>query len=106
MASGVPTVAPNAGGILSYATNENAWLVEPTGDAFAAAVCEVAGNEALRESKVANALKTAQANTREASTDNLLATYDKIYEDFLSRHELFTDNEAAKNFDYVEMTNA
>ena len=29
MASGVATVAPNAGGILSYATSTNAWLVEP-----------------------------------------------------------------------------
>ncbi len=30
MASGAPTLAPNAGGILSYATNENAWLVACT----------------------------------------------------------------------------
>jgi glycosyltransferase involved in cell wall biosynthesis len=68
MASGVATVAPNAGGILSYATNENAWLVE---------------------------------NTREASTDRLFATYDKIYEDFQNRRDLFTDVDAAKDFDFV-----
>ena len=37
MASGVPIVAPNAGGILSYATDENIWLVEPTGENFASA---------------------------------------------------------------------
>src|SRR5690606_25415039 len=52
MASGVPTVAPNSGGILSYATNENAWLVEPTGEAFAAAIREVLENPELRASKV------------------------------------------------------
>lgn len=101
MASGVPTVAPNGGGILSYATDENTWLVEPTGEAFAAAIREIVGNEELRESKVAKALETARANTREASTERLIATYDKIYEDFQKRKELFTDVEAAKDFDYV-----
>jgi glycosyltransferase involved in cell wall biosynthesis len=100
MASGVPTVAPNGGGILSYATNENAWLVEPTGTAFAAAVREIVDAEDLRNSKIEKALATARENTREASTDRLFATYDKIYEDFHSRKEMFTDVEASKRFDY------
>lgn len=103
MASGVPTVAPNAGGILSYATNENVWLVEPAGEAFAAAIREVVENDELRRSKVAKALETARANTREASTERLIATYDKIYEDFQGRRELFTDMEAAKDFDYLKL---
>ncbi|HSU25817.1 MAG TPA: glycosyltransferase [Pyrinomonadaceae bacterium] len=101
MASGVPTVAPNAGGILSYATNENAWLVEPTGENFAAAVRELIENEDLRNRKIENALATACANTREASTDRLFATYDAIYEDFQSRNELFTNVTAVKEFDYA-----
>lgn len=103
MASGVPTVAPNGGGILSYATVENTWLVEPTGEAFAAAIREIVGNEELRQRKVAKALETARANTREASTERLIATYDKIYEDFQRRKEMFTDTEAAKDFDYTEL---
>ncbi|MBP6004419.1 MAG: glycosyltransferase [Pyrinomonadaceae bacterium] len=106
MASGVPTLAPNAGGILSYATNDNAWLVEPNGADFAAAVREIVGDDESRERKVELALRTALDNTREASTDNLLATYDKIYDDFLSRRELFTDAEAAKEFDYISLTEA
>lgn len=101
MASGVPTVAPNGGGILSYATNENAWLVEPTGEAFAAAVREVIENEKLRNSKIAKALETARANTREASTDRLFTTYDKLWEDFQERRELFTNIEESKEFDFV-----
>ena len=101
MASGVPTVAPNAGGILSYATNDNAWLVEPTGENFASAIREIIGNKPLRDRKVANAIETALQNTRETSTDRLFATYDKIYEDFQSRRELFTDIEAAKGFDFT-----
>lgn len=106
MASGVPTVAPNAGGILSYATNDNAWLVEPRGEAFAAAVREIVSNTDLREKKLANALTTAAKNTRERSTDRLLETYDKMYEDFQLRKELFTDIAAAKSFDYIPLTDA
>ncbi|NOT46789.1 MAG: glycosyltransferase [Acidobacteria bacterium] len=102
MASGVPTVAPNAGGILSYATNENAWLVEPTGERFAAAIREVVENEDLRASKIARALDTARSNTREASTDRLFAAYDKMYEDFHARRDMFTNVEKAKDFDFVK----
>jgi glycosyltransferase involved in cell wall biosynthesis len=102
MASGVPVVAPNAGGILSYATDENIWLVEPTGENFAAAVREIVENPLHTTKKVKNALETARQNTREKSTDNLLATYDRMYEDFQRRRELFTDIEASKNFDFVE----
>ena len=101
MASGAPTVAPNAGGILSYATSENAWLIEPNGDAFAAAIQEVVENDELREQKIKNAIATARENTRERSTDRLFETYDKIYQDFISRRDLFTDAAAAKNFDFA-----
>lgn len=102
MASGAPTLAPNSGGILSYASNENAWLVEPTGEKFAEAVREIVSNEELRNRKIARALETARQNTREASTDNLLATYDKMYEDFQKRKSLFTDMDAAKTHDFTK----
>ena len=102
MASGVATVAPNAGGILSYATDENAWLIEPDGAKFAAAVREIIKDPGLRARKIAKALATARANTREASTDRLFATYDEIYEHFQKNKDLFVDVEAAKNFDFVE----
>jgi glycosyltransferase involved in cell wall biosynthesis len=105
MASGVPTVAPRAGGILSYATNDNAWLVEPNADEFAAAIRDAAGDSSHKADRVNNAVETARANTREASTDRLFATYDEIYEDFQSRKELFTDNQAAKTFDFSKLIN-
>lgn len=101
MASGVPTVAPNSGGILTYASNDNAWLVEPTGGDFATAVREIVEDEPLRTNKIARALETARANTREAATDRLFATYDKLYADFHSRRELFTDAEKSREFDFV-----
>ncbi|CAA9396129.1 MAG: hypothetical protein AVDCRST_MAG74-1392 [uncultured Pyrinomonadaceae bacterium] len=101
MASGTPTVAPNAGGLLAYATNENSWLVEPRAKDFADAVREIMSNEDLRNRKVERAFEAVRANTREISTDRLLATYDKMYEDFERRKELFTDREKAKNFDFA-----
>jgi len=103
MASGIPTVAPNSGGILSYATNENVWLVEPNAKSFTHAVREVISNADLRNRKTKNALATALVNTREVSTDHLFATYDKIYEDFQKRRALFTDIEAAKEFDFARL---
>ena len=96
MASGVPVVAPNSGGILSYATDENLWMREPTGENFAAAIREIIENPDNTKSKIKNALETARNNTREISTDRLLATYDKMYEDFQSRKELFTGEESVK----------
>lgn len=101
MVSGVPTLAPNSGGILSYATGENAWLVEPTGENFATSVREIIENKRETERKTKNAIATALENTREKSTDNLFATYDKIYEDFQRRKDLFTDAEKAKTFDFA-----
>ena len=103
MASGIPTVAPNAGGILSYATNENAWLVEATGEAFANAVREIVTDDDSRVSKTAKALETARQNTREVSTDRLLETYDRIFADFNERNGLYTDVEKPKSFDYWEL---
>ena len=102
MASGTATLAPNAGGLLAYATNENAWLVAPTAENFARAVREITGDGNLRNRKIERAFEAVRANTREISTDRLLATYDRIYEDFQKRNELFTNIEKAKEFDFVK----
>ena len=103
MASGVPVVAPNAGGVLTYATDENIWLRAPTGADFAAAVQGIIENPAQTKAKIENALATARANTWEKSTERLLATYDKIYADFQNRKELFTDRDAARKFDFAKL---
>ncbi|MDH3494418.1 MAG: glycosyltransferase, partial [Acidobacteriota bacterium] len=102
MASGVPTVVPNAGGLLFYATVENTWLVEPNASEFAAAIKEIVEKPELRARKIKNALATAAENTRTKSTDFLIETYDRMYEDFQTRRELFVDEEASKAFDFKE----
>lgn len=103
MVSGVPTLAPNSGGILSYANDENAWLVEPTGENFARAVIEIVKNPDETARRTNNAVLTALENTREKSTDNLFAAYDKMFADFQRRKELFTDVEKAKGFSYNDL---
>jgi len=102
MASGTPTLAPNAGGILSYATNENAWLVEPNAESFAKAVKEIVANPQSREAKTIKAVQTAAENTWEKSTNRLLDTYDKAYADFERRHELYVLPEKPKDFDFAK----
>lgn len=103
MASGTPTVAPNAGGLLSYATNENMWLCEPKGEDFAGAIREIIENPELKEEKIKNALETAKNNTREKSTDFLIETYDKIYADFLKKRDLFTAADESEKFKYSRL---
>ncbi|REJ77689.1 MAG: glycosyltransferase family 1 protein [Acidobacteria bacterium] len=103
MASGVPVVVPNAGGLLFYATDENTWLREPEPGAFADAVREIISDPGLRRKKVEAGLKTAAENTRERSTDNLIATYDRILEDFKKRNDLFTDLDRSKKHDFSEL---
>ena len=48
MASGVPVVLPGTGGVLSYATPQNAWLAEPTPPTFGAAIRAAAAGDPRR----------------------------------------------------------
>ena len=102
MASGIPVVAPNSGGILSYASQENTWLVDPTAKAFAGAVQEVLGDETRRNEKLRNAELVVKENTSEISADRLLDTYDAIYQKFLKHKELFTETSERSRFNFIE----
>jgi len=60
MASGVPVVVPNEGGVLAYANDENAWTAAPTVSAFADAVASAAQDTRAREEKTRRAMQTAE----------------------------------------------
>jgi phosphatidylinositol alpha 1,6-mannosyltransferase len=90
MASGLPLVAPNSGGVLSYANEKNSWLVEPTPEAFAAAIRSIVKNERELMEKIRNAAFTVREYTSERSADRLLDTYDRLYEVFLAKRPMFT----------------
>lgn len=89
MASGTPVVAPNSGGVLSYANDGNAWLEETTVEDYFAAVCDIFNHPEKREQKIRNALETVKKFSWEKSIERLFQLYDELYEEFSSRQELF-----------------
>jgi alpha-1,6-mannosyltransferase len=78
MASGLPLVAPNAGGVLSYANSANAWLADPTPEAFAAAIQQAATASIEKQEKLRAALATAESFRWENVTDSLLDLYKNL----------------------------
>ncbi len=60
MASGLPLVAPRAGGVLSYANDGNAWLCPPAAEAFAAAVPTIFADDHERRRRLYHARTTAE----------------------------------------------
>lgn len=85
MASGVPLVAPNMGGVTTYADHTNAWLAEARGDAFAAAVRAVFSNSHAQSVKLAEARRTAAAHCWSATTNRFFALYDELHQQCTQR---------------------
>jgi glycosyltransferase involved in cell wall biosynthesis len=77
MAAGLPLLAPNAGGVLSYATTENAWLSEPTPQKFAAAVQELFANHDERNRRARNARTVAEAHRWPKIAARFFAVFDE-----------------------------
>jgi alpha-1,6-mannosyltransferase len=95
MASGLPLVAPDHGGVLSYANSSNAWIVPPTPQGFARAIRELISDDVRRRQRIENALLTAQLFRWENVANSFLDLYEdlvqsnsgeatKFYPDFVS----------------------
>ena len=82
MASGLPLVGPNLGGITSFANDGNAWLAAPEGNAFAAAVQQALNNDVQRSVKVENALQTAADHSWDRTARAYFALYDDLHARF------------------------
>jgi len=80
MASGLPVVVPDCGGVRSYADSTNAWIAPPDANSFADAAVEAVSNRSLREKKVARALLTAA----QFSWERVAAQFLDLYEDLWS----------------------
>jgi alpha-1,6-mannosyltransferase len=85
MASGIPLVAPNAGGVLEYASPANAWLAEPTGSAFADAIRAASLGDPGR---IDAAMKTAARFGWRDATRRYFDAYDDLHRRFSGPGEI------------------
>jgi len=100
MASGASVVAPNSGGILTYATQENCWLVEPTGQAFADSVKEILSDTDRTRQKIANAIQVAKEYDREKILGETFEFYEQMYREFHEQNGSFVYRKRANDFDF------
>ena len=88
MASGLPLVGANCGGITSYANQTNAWLAEPDPAAFAAAVKGALDNQDARLAKVRSGLVTAAAHSWDRAAEAYFALYEALHAEFRGNDSL------------------
>lgn len=79
MASGLPLLAPECGGLTAYADHGNAWLTRPDAKAFAAAAQRILGGGGERETKLARARRTAEAFAWPAVAARYLSLYEELH---------------------------
>jgi glycosyltransferase involved in cell wall biosynthesis len=101
LSSGLPLIAPDSGGLLSYANSKNSWLVKPTGAAFASAIRNVFSDEAAREAKIEHGLRTSSGYSWEASTDSLFEVYDEMYSRFQAQNEMYDYRKFPKDINFA-----
>jgi glycosyltransferase involved in cell wall biosynthesis len=83
MAAGLPLVAPNRGGVTTYAGPSNAWLADPDSAGFARAVLEILRDPGETRRRVEAARLTAEARDWPVVASAYLRLYQAI--DLLTR---------------------
>jgi alpha-1,6-mannosyltransferase len=84
MASGLPLIAPDRGGVLSYANSSNAWIVPPVPEAFSQAIREAMSDDHVRQCRIVNALRTAE----QFRWENVANAFLDLYEDMVRPKEV------------------
>ena len=79
MASGLPVVVPDRGGVCTYANSTNAWVVPADATSFANAAREVVSNERVREARATRALATASDFCWERAAGAFLDLYEDLW---------------------------
>lgn len=79
MASGLSLVAPNCGGVISYANDTNAWLANANAEDFAQAVRNASECQDAEARRVAGRL-TAEQHRWSAVTAHILELYRELHE--------------------------
>ena len=88
MASGLPVVAPRAGGVLSYANDANSWLVRAEGNSFAVGVGEVFSDYAAKAKKIEQALQTAASFDWPQIAAIFFDLYDELHKRFRKPYDV------------------
>jgi len=79
MASGLPLIAPDCGGVTSYANDCNAFLVPPTAQDFARTILRACDRDAENALKVQAAIAAANALAWPKVTEMFFSLYDQLY---------------------------
>jgi alpha-1,6-mannosyltransferase len=79
MASGMALVAPNSGGVTTYANTLNSWVTAPTADAFARAISEVLRDPEATSRKRSAARSTAETYSWKSASDRFLQLYEQLH---------------------------
>lgn len=78
MASELPVVLPRAGGVLSYATDDNSWLTDATAEGLASAVRDLHQRPTLRDIRRGRALDDVRTRSWATAVDTYFSHYDAI----------------------------
>ncbi len=79
MSAGLALVAPNSGGVTSYADETNAWLSRPEGADFADSIRAIRRDPAARKLRTATGRRTAERYSWPNVTSNYLRLYREIH---------------------------
>jgi glycosyltransferase involved in cell wall biosynthesis len=79
MAAGVPVVLARAGGVLSYASDVNAWLADPSPEQLAAVTSALLVNPSLAKERVRAAIDTAASLTWPLVARRFLHLYEQLH---------------------------
>jgi alpha-1,6-mannosyltransferase len=86
MAAGLALVAPNTGGVTSYANDANAWLTPATPEAFARQIRSVQADPDVRARKTARARETALEYQWSNVTSQFLSLYRELHAAARDKH--------------------
>jgi alpha-1,6-mannosyltransferase len=85
MASGTAVVVPNAGGVLSYASAQNAWLAEPSASGLGIAAANALRQRHARRRRAEAALETARQFNWADACSKFFETCEELHDTRLTR---------------------
>jgi glycosyltransferase involved in cell wall biosynthesis len=95
MSAGVPVVLARAGGVLSYASDSNAWLADPSSEELAAAVSALLANPPLARARARTAIGTAASLTWPLVARRFLELYERLHAHRMSAPYVLEEDSAA-----------